>query len=83
MKFDYYEIEYLETENDAVSLARLKKEQQYLYVKISKRYPEKIFTVPITLQNGKQYNVKFVKVSDLQELKRNKRKKRITPSAKR
>ena len=75
MKFDYYEIEYLEKENNAVCLTRLKKERQYLYVKISKRFPEKIFTIPINLQNGKQYGVKFVKNTDLQILQQRKRSK--------
>ena len=73
MKFDDYEIKYLEKENGAISLFHLKKERQYLYFKISKRYPEKIFTVPITMQNGNRRDIKFVKISDLEELKRDKR----------
>ena len=69
MKLDYYEIKCLEQENDAVWLHRLQNEQQYLYLKVSKRYPEKLFCIPITLQNGKQYNVKFVKIADLEQIK--------------
>lgn len=49
MKLDYYEIKCLEQENHAVWLHRLQNEQQYLYLKVSKRYPEKIFYIPITL----------------------------------
>ncbi|MBP5466087.1 MAG: hypothetical protein J6Y43_00790, partial [Clostridia bacterium] len=63
----------MEKENNAISLFHLQKEQQYLYVKISKRYPEKIFTIPIILQNGRQHNVKFVKNADLLKLKQRKR----------
>ena len=77
MKFDDYEIKYLEKENNAISLFHLRNEQQYLYVKISKRYPEKIFTIPITMQNGKLHGVKFVKISDLQEVKCDDRLRKI------
>ena len=75
MKYDYYEIKYLEEKNSAIWIYRLQKEQQYLYLKISKHYPEKIFFIPITTQSGKQHNVKFVKLLDLKELKRRKRSK--------
>ena len=73
MKYDYYEIKCLEEEYNAVLLSRLQREQQYLYLKVRKRYPEKIFTIPITLQNGKKHGVKFVKNADLTELKQRKR----------
>ena len=82
MKFDDYEIKYLEKENNAISLFHLQKEQQYLYVKLSKRYPEKIFTIPITMQNGRRYGVKFVKNVDLEEVKRHKRSNNINVYAK-
>ena len=77
MKYDYYEIKYLEEENDAISLFRLRKMRQYLYVKISKRYPEKIFSIPIKMQNGRRYNVKFVKIADVEKLKQRKRSNKI------
>lgn len=83
MKFDDYEIKYLEKENNAISLFHLQKEQQYLYVKISKRYPEKIFTIPITMQNGKQHNVKFIKNSDLEKLKQDDRLRKKEPQPQR
>ena len=82
MKYDYYEIKFLEEENDAISLFHLRKIRQYLYVKISKRYPEKIFTIPITMQNGRRYGVKFVKNVDLEEVKRHKRSNNINVYAK-
>lgn len=83
MKLDYYEIKYLEEENNAILLSRLQKEQQYLYVKISKRYPEKIFTIPITMQNGNRRNIKFVKLSDLEKVKRDERLKNAEPQKRR
>ena len=72
MKFDIHEIKYLEEKNESIALSRLQKEWQYLYLKISKFFPEKIFTIPIKLQNGKIYRKKFIKISALQEFKRNK-----------
>ena len=69
MKLNDFQINRLETENGVILLSRLQKEQQYLYVKVSKRYPEKIFTLPITMQNGKIRNIKFVKSSDIEFLK--------------
>ena len=72
MKFDYYVIKYLEEQNDAVCLSTLRKKQQYLYVKIRKHYPEKIFNIPIKQQNGNEYNLRFVKIMDLENLKKSK-----------
>lgn len=69
MKYDDYEIQYLEKENAAIWIYNLQKKHQYLYIKLRRRCPEKIFCIPITLQNGKQHNVKFVRLSDLEELK--------------
>ena len=82
MKYDYYEIKYLEEENGAIWIYRLQKEQQYLYLKLNKRRPEKIFTIPITMQNGRRYGVKFVKNVDLEEVKRHKRSNNINIYAK-
>ncbi len=69
MKYDYYEIKYLEKEHAAIWIYRLQKEQQYLYIKLRKRCPEKIFNIPIQMQNGNLHNVKFVSLSDIEELK--------------
>ena len=83
MKYDYYEIKYLEEENGAIWIYRLQKEQQYLYLKLNKRRPEKIFTIPITMQNGKRHDVKFVKISDLEELKCDERLRKSEPQKRR
>lgn len=83
MKYDKEIISRLEKEYTAIWLPRLQKENQYLYVKLSKRYREKIFTIPITMKNGNIRDIKFVKLSDLEELKRDERLRKEEPRKKR
>lgn len=75
MKLNLKEIKKAEIDNRAVSLFNIRKERQYLYVKIRKYYPKLVFYVPIRLVGGKNRFMAFISQEDYDFIKTTRKKK--------
>ena len=69
MRIDREQIKVLERENDCTALCTVREDKMYTYIKIKKRYMDKVVYFPVTFKNGGSVQVAFIPNAFLAEMK--------------